>query len=75
MYNLQETAKLIKELCDTHGISVNKMLTESGAGARTYYNILAGSHPSTDKVSKIADYFNVSVDYLLGRTDNPEINR
>ena len=22
-----------------------------------------------------ADYFNVSVDYLLGRTDNPEINR
>ncbi len=24
---------------------------------------------------KIADYFNVSVDYLLGRTDNPEVNR
>lgn len=23
----------------------------------------------------IADYFNVSIDYLLGRTDNPEINR
>lgn len=22
-----------------------------------------------------ADYFNVSVDYLLGRTDNPVINR
>ncbi len=24
---------------------------------------------------KIADYFNVSLDYLLERTDNPEINR
>lgn len=24
---------------------------------------------------KIADYFNVSIDYLLDRTDNPEINR
>ena len=24
---------------------------------------------------KIADYFNVSTDYLLERTDNPEINR
>ena len=24
---------------------------------------------------KIADYFNVSIDYLLERTDNPEINR
>ena len=23
----------------------------------------------------IADYFNVSIDYLLERTDNPEINR
>lgn len=24
---------------------------------------------------KIADYFNVSLDYLFGRTDDPEINR
>lgn len=23
----------------------------------------------------IADYFNVSIDYLLERTDNPEVNR
>lgn len=23
----------------------------------------------------IAEYFNVSVDYLLGRTDNPEMNK
>lgn len=23
----------------------------------------------------IADFFNVSLDYLLGRTDNPQINR
>jgi transcriptional regulator with XRE-family HTH domain len=24
---------------------------------------------------KIADYFNVSIDYLLERTDNPNMNR
>ena len=24
---------------------------------------------------KIADYFNVSIDYLLERTDNPDMNR
>ena len=24
---------------------------------------------------KFADYFNVSLDYLLGRTDKPEINK
>ncbi|MBQ7098416.1 MAG: helix-turn-helix transcriptional regulator [Oscillospiraceae bacterium] len=23
----------------------------------------------------LADYFNVSIDYLLGRTDNPTVNR
>lgn len=27
------------------------------------------SSPATDKVEKVADYFNVSVDYLLGRED------
>lgn len=24
---------------------------------------------------RFADYFNVSIDYLLGRTDNPNTNR
>lgn len=28
--------------------------------------------PDTDTLKKLADYFNVSVDYLLGRTDNPD---
>ena len=31
--------------------------------------------PSAESLVKIADYLNVSVDYLLGRTDNPEINK
>ena len=26
-------------------------------------------------IIRIADYFNVSLDYLLERTDNPKINR
>lgn len=31
--------------------------------------------PAKDNLMKLADYFNVSVDYLLGRTDKPEVNR
>ena len=31
--------------------------------------------PSAEKLEKLADYLDCSVDYLLGRTDNPEINR
>ena len=33
------------------------------------------SMPKADNIAKIADYLDCSVDYLLGRTDNPEINR
>lgn len=29
--------------------------------------------PNAERVAAIADYFNVSTDYLLGRTDNPRI--
>ncbi len=31
--------------------------------------------PGINELIKIADYFNVSIDYLLGRTDNPELNK
>lgn len=30
--------------------------------------------PSFDVLCAIADYFNVSIDYLVGRTNNPETN-
>ncbi|HDT8326371.1 TPA: XRE family transcriptional regulator, partial [Listeria monocytogenes] len=30
--------------------------------------------PGADKLKAVADYFNVSTDYLLGRTDNPQID-
>ena len=30
--------------------------------------------PSIEELKRIADYFNVSVDYLLGLTDNPKRN-
>ena len=33
------------------------------------------NYPEVRKLIILADYFGVSTDYLLGRTDNPEINR
>ncbi|RBR46505.1 cro/CI family transcriptional regulator [Enterococcus faecalis] len=29
--------------------------------------------PNSEGLQKVADYFNVSVDYLLGRTDNTKV--
>ena len=33
------------------------------------------NEPSASVLLALADYFGVSLDYLTGRTDNPEINR
>ncbi len=31
--------------------------------------------PPTETLVILADFYNVSIDYILGRTDNPEINK
>lgn len=33
------------------------------------------NEPSASVLIALADYFNVSIDYLVGRTDKPEVNR
>lgn len=45
-------------------------------GDRQYRAYEAGAvDPPTSKTIFLADYFGVSIDYLVGRTDNPEINK
>ena len=61
-------------MCDVMGTSVNKMLLESGAGASTVDNMKKGSVPTVDKLVKIADRLETSTDYLLGRSNNPQLN-
>ena len=41
----------------------------------TVNKISRGTDILTLNFAKIADYLDCSVDYLLGRTDNPEINK
>lgn len=31
--------------------------------------------PPTDTLMRLADFYNVSMDYIMCRTENPEINR
>ena len=66
------TFEKIKELADKQGISLNKLEEKLGFSRNTIYN-MKKSTPNVERVSMIADYFNVSTDYLLGRTDNPNV--
>ncbi|MBZ1354125.1 helix-turn-helix domain-containing protein [Streptococcus parasanguinis] len=68
------TFEKIKELADKQGISLNKLEEKLGFSRNTIYN-MKKSTPNVERVSKIADFFNVSTDYLLGRTENPNIAR
>lgn len=67
-----QTFDRIKELAQKQGLSINLLEEKLGYSRNTIYN-LKNSKPSTEQISEIADYFNVSTDYLLGRTDNPNI--
>lgn len=73
MYNSNNIAERIKTLSKSKGISIKKLLSDVGLGFNTMANMKT-SMPKADNLAKIADYLDVSVDYLLGRTDVPEIN-
>lgn len=62
----------IKLLAATHQMTMAELerkLDFSNGSLRKW----GSSMPSGDKIEKVADYFNVSTDYLLGRTNNPNI--
>lgn len=42
--------------------------------SKNYLYTLKKQVPNADKLAAIACYFQVSTDYLLGRTDNPSVN-
>ncbi|WP_110930640.1 helix-turn-helix domain-containing protein [Paenibacillus bouchesdurhonensis] len=67
-----EVFERVKKLCDVRKISINDLERSLGYSKNTLYR-LKTQNPGADKLQLIADYFNVSTDYLLGRTDDPDI--
>ena len=66
----------LKELRKKKGISQLRLATELNTTQNTISRYETGERePGIDELIKIADYFNVSVDYLIGRTENPKLNR
>ena len=72
--DIERMIETVDLLAKERGSSRNKLLL--ACGIKSYVdNLQKGRLPKVDTVSKLADYLDVSVDYLLGRTDNPEVNR
>jgi len=66
----------LKYLRKSRGISQVKLAMDLDMSQNTISRYETGSHEADYKsLIKLADYFDVSIDYLLERTDNPAWNR
>lgn len=66
----------IKLRCKDLGYTVKSLLEMADVSHSFMYDLEKRNRiPSADKLERIADCLDCSVDYLLGRTDVPEINR
>lgn len=76
MYISTVVAERIKKVVKNKNISITKMLMECELNKNTLSSMQSrGSWLQANSLAKIADYLDCSVDYLLGRTDVPEVNR
>mgnify|MGYP004618887793 CR=1 FL=1 len=66
----------LKELRKKRGISQLRLAIELGMNQNSISRYESGEREADYRtLIRLADYFNVSIDYLLERTDNPTVNR
>lgn len=66
----------LKELRRKKGISQLRLATDLNMNQNSVSRYETGEREADyATLIRFADYFNVSVDYLLERTDNPKLNR
>lgn len=66
----------LKEIRKSKGISQLKLAMDLNMSQNTISRYETGERePGINELIKIANYFNVSIDYLLERTNNPNIQK
>lgn len=76
MQDSQMIAATIKKYAKSKNIKTGQMFLDCNLSKNTLSTMqFGGNMPSAETICKIADYLDCSVDYLFGRTDNPEVNR
>lgn len=70
---MSTTQNRLKELRTYHNIMAKTMADKLGISYRNYQRYENGEIDTpSSKLISLADYFNVSIDYLVGRSDNPK---
>ena len=65
----------IRALRKERKLSQTAVGEQVGMSMRGYQDLELGAKPTFDNLLHIADFYNVSVDWLMDRTENPAINR
>ena len=66
----------LKEQREKAGLTQVELAKRLNITERQYQRLEAGdSWPRFKTLIALADFFAVSIDYLVGRTDNPQVNR
>lgn len=73
MYEPCEVATKIKKIAKENNVVIKDMMQYCGIGINTMSALYHGKVIAFDSLAKIADYLNVSVDYLLGRVNVPQV--
>lgn len=62
----------IREMREDHDLTQNRLAEKLGMKQPQYFRYEQGYRDiPTDILIRLADIYNTSIDYLLGRTDNP----
>ena len=75
MYDSAKVAESIKNRAKERNVQIKDMLLDLNLNKNTLSTMYSGSMLKGDSLARIDDYLECSVDYLLGRTENPQINR
>lgn len=75
MYSSKIIVERIKSLSKEKGIALKDVLKDNGLGVNALNQVSDKKGISSLALADIADYLDVSVDYLLGRTDDPESHK
>ena len=74
LYDSCTISDRIKDAARVKGIKLQELYTAASVNPSVLYD-MKKSYPKIDTLARLADCLDVSIDYLIGRTDKPSVNR